>query len=141
MNINPNPAIPIEVKTSDTFDDFAREVAEASHVSIRPFGEHVIELPEGTCHALIGLEVESIATQQQFAALMPYIEEALTKAVKAAAITPTWLRDIRTLFNLKVPEVPGRFQDGTPTKMYLNGDLCFVVQKEPVQPEMEINEQ
>ena len=132
MNINPNPAIPIEVKTSDTFDGFAREVAEASHVSLRPFGEHVVELEAGKNYPVIALETESIATQEQFAAMRPYIEEAFAKMVQAGIFAPTWLRDIRTLFDLKTPRVPERFQDGTPTKMYLNGDLCFVVQKEPL---------
>ena len=136
MHINPNPAIVIEVKQSDTFDDFAREVVEDSHVSIRPTGNNVVELDEGANYSIIALEVEQIATSQQFAALMPYIEEALTKAVKAGVIAPTWLHAIRTLFDLKTPAIPQKYQDGTPIKMYLNGNLGFVVQKEPVQPEI-----
>jgi hypothetical protein len=151
MNINPNPAIVIEVKSSDTFDDFASDVATGSHMSFRPTGKDPkerqpddenrvwkVELEPDSCYPIIWLLTEYIASPEQFAALTPFIQEMLTKAVKAGVIEADWLQDIRTLIDLKTPPIPERFlQDGAPIKMYLNGDLSFVVQAEPVQPEME----
>jgi hypothetical protein len=121
------------VRSSDTFDNFATNVAEASQVSLRPTGKYVVPLEEDACYPIIALKTKYIASSEQFAGLMPYIGEALTKAVMAGVIEADWLEDIWTLFDLKTPAIPERFKEaGVPIKMYLNGDLGFVVQKEPV---------
>jgi len=85
MNINPNPAIVIEVKSSDTFDDFARNVAMDSHVALRPSGVEPkdakpeddvrawkVEVEPGSNRSIIELDLEEILTPEQFAAMMPY---------------------------------------------------------------------
>ena len=150
MNINPNPAIVIEVKSSDTFDDFARNVAMDSHVALRPSGVEPkdakpeddvrawkVEVEPGSNRSIIELDLEEILTPEQFAAMMPYVQEMMTKIVAAGIIKPTTFRGIRTLFDLIVPSLPERFTGDVPTRWYLNGDLGFMVQREPVQPEME----
>ena len=150
MNINPNPAITIEAKQSDTFEDWAKEISTASHMSLRPTGKDPkelylnpdddsrvwkVELLPDALYPIIWLMTKYIASPEQFGALMPYIEEAVTKAVMAGVIEPDWLKDIRTLFNIKTPAIPERFDNDVPKKVYLCGDLYIVVQEEPVQPE------
>jgi len=118
MNINPNPAIPIEVRQSDTFDDFARDVATDSHVSLRPFGIEPkdanpendvrtwkIEVEPGSNRSIIELDLEEILTPEQFAAMMPYVQEMVAKVVAAKIIKPTTFRGIRTLLTLFVPSL------------------------------------
>jgi len=152
MNINPNPAITIEAKQSDTFKDWAKKISEKSHIALRQDGKDPkelytnpddenkvwkVELLPDSCYPIIALLTKYIASPEQFAALMPYIKKALTEAVKDGVIEPDWLQDICTLFNIKTPAIPERFDNGIPKKVFLCGDLYIVIEEEPVQPEME----
>ena len=152
MNINPNPAITIEAKQSDTFEEWAKKISEKSHIALRQNGKDPkelylnpddenkvwkVELLPDSCYPIIALLTKYIANPEQFVALMPYIEKSLTEAVMDGVIEEDFLQDIRTLFNIKTPAIPERFDNDVPKKLFLCGDLYLVVEEVPVQPEFE----
>ena len=148
VEINPNPAMTITVDLTDTFSDYAKKLIDKSKRPLRHGnkdnptlpGER-IELKPGGNYAVTMWDLDAIATKEQFAALRPYIEQAIVNATLDGIIAPGWVKDFSTLFDLHPPEVPEQFQEeGYEINMFLSGETKFVVSKNPL-PEVIVDDE
>ena len=140
ITVNPNHAQNVTVNTEETFETFRNRVYKQSH-PLRFADGKLIELEPGSKNAVISLKLSEIATSAQFDVLLGIIMQSVAQATESGVISPGWLLDIATLFNLTPPEVPEQFEEeGFETKAFWTGEGHYNFIRTPVREPVEEEE-
>jgi len=133
-----HPAQRLSMTTNQTFQEWSDFV---QYKNMRPiaFGDNTpIELRESLEYVFLLLIMERELTQEEFAGVLPYLDEAFKKAEKDKIIPPGVVQKVATAFSVpQRPPIPDQFadeiEDNAVIKTYLQGHTSFLVKKEHVE--------
>ena len=133
ITVNPNPAQNVTVDVQETFDEFATRIHDKRVMPLLFENGEPIRLNPKSKYCIMALELEEIASPEQFAVLFGTIVNAVTQAEDAGVIPKGWCKNVATLFNLTPPEIPQRYRDESPDAVFTTtwkGEQRFLIERE-----------